>query len=446
MHLISGYDFRNILTFEGIIMKKFDINKLTSEDKDEKVYSVPANPGLCVKVYRSGRKKFYYRHVYAPGRSKYIPIGVYPIYCIDTDREKMLQIKRSIEFGEFISKDADVRFVDVMKKAIEAHLSSQQSKSTTSRTYRTRSNQLVQFFKNSKLTDVKAQDIRDVYNKFEREAKLATLKRIHQIMGIVYQYAIKEGYIAAHQNPLTEVNYEGNYKKYSKKNVRHHEKLTDVCNLSDFLRSVCAQKDEKLHYIMATIFMCLTGMRIDSVIKLKWKYFDENFSRMQYPKTVLKGEKMTEPSREDLLLPMSPILQELMEKYRKTVNPFASYRRGEYVFMGLRGRASIDGLRTFVKEMSGQKITPHGLRGTFTTWAKKKHSVHGVLPLFIRMYLHQTPTEDEIAGAYTDVHYTDVHYTDVEIQEQLLKLGAWYSEFLRSQFDYVTPILEKLYI
>jgi len=63
------------------------------------------------------------------------------------------------------------------------------------------------------------------------------------------------------------------------------------------------------------------------------------------------------------------------------------------------------------------------------------------MPMFIRMYLHQTPTEDEIAGAYTDVHYLDP-----EIQEELLKLGSWYSEFLKSQFDYVTPILEKLYI
>jgi len=127
-------------------MKKFDITKLTSEGKDEKVYSIPANPGLCIKVYRSGHKKFYYRNVYAPGRSRYIAIGPYPVYDIVSAREKMIKIKRSIEFGEFISKDSDVRFIDVMKKAIEAHLSSQQSKSTTSRTYRTRSNQLVQFF------------------------------------------------------------------------------------------------------------------------------------------------------------------------------------------------------------------------------------------------------------------------------------------------------------
>ena len=422
-------------------MKKCSIDKLDSQGKDEKVYSVPANPGLCIKVYRSGHKKFYYRNVYAPGRSRYISIGPYPVYDIDSAREKMIKIKRNIEFGGFISKDENIRFVDILKKAIETHLDSQKTKPTTSRTYRTRANQLVQYFKNARLVDITVQDIRDVYNLFEREGKIASLKRIHQIMTLIYQYAIKYGYITPEQNPLTQVGYQTNYKQYSKKDVKHHEKLTDVGNLSDFLAAVCAEKDDKLHYIMASIFMCLTGMRIDSVIKLKWKYFSENFSRMQYPKTVLKGEKLTEPNREDLLLPLSPILQNLMEAYRKTINPFVSYRRGEYVFTGLRGRASIDGLRAFIKEMSGYKITPHGLRGTFVTWAKKKHSVHGVMPMFIRMYLHQTPTEDEIAGAYTDVHYLDP-----EIQEELLKLGSWYSEFLKSQFDYVTPILEKLYI
>lgn len=423
-------------------MKKFDITKLTSEGKDEKVYSIPANPGLCIKVYRSGHKKFYYRNVYAPGRSRYIAIGPYPVYDIDSAREKMIKIKQNLEFGGFISKDENIRFVDILKKAIETHLgSSQQSKSTTAKTYRNRANQLIRHFKNSKLTDITVQNIRDLYNLFESEGKIATLKRVNQIMTLVYNYAIKYGYITPEQNPLTQVAYKANYKQYSKKDVKHHEKLTDVCNLADFLTNVCAQKDEKLHYIMASLFMAMTGMRIDSVIQLKWKYFDKNFSRMNYPKTVLKGEKLREPNREDLLLPLSPILQNLVEAYRKTINPFVSYRRGEYVFTGLRGRASIDGLRAFVKEMSGQKITPHGLRGTFTTWAKKKHSVHGVLPMYIRMYLHQTPSEDEIAGAYTDVHYSDP-----EIQEELLKLGTWYSEFLKNQYDYVTPILKKLYI
>ena len=104
-------------------MKKFDIDKLNSEGKDEKIYTVPASNGLTIKVYRSGRKKFYYRRVHAPGRSKYYPIGEYPLYDLDRAREKMLQIRRSIEFGDFISRDEDITFIEVMKKAIEEHLS-----------------------------------------------------------------------------------------------------------------------------------------------------------------------------------------------------------------------------------------------------------------------------------------------------------------------------------
>ena len=63
-----------------------------------------------------------------------------------------------------------------------------------------------------------------------------------------------------------------------------------------------------------------------------------------------------------------------------------------------------------------------------------------MVPLFfVKMYLHQKPARDEIEAAYTEIHYSDR-----EAQEQLTKLSIWYSESLRNQFDYVTPILEKL--
>ena len=56
------------------------------------------------------------------------------------------------------------------------------------------------------------------------------------------------------------------------------------------------------------------------------------------------------------------------------------------------------------------------------------------------MYLHQKPARDEIEAAYTEISYRDA-----EAQEQLAKLGRWYSEFLREQYDFVKPVLEKLY-
>ena len=140
---------------------------------------------------------------------------------------------------------------------------------------------------------------------------------------------------------------------------------------------------------------------------------------MTYPKEKFKGEKSTEANREDLILPICPILQNILQKYKKTINPFATYRRdSEDVFVGIRGRINGDGLRMFVKELSDDKITPHGLRGTLTTWSKKRLD-HMVPLFFIKMFLHQKPSKDEIEAAYTDILYTDN-----EVHEHLLKLGV----------------------
>lgn len=419
-------------------MKKFDIEKLNSEGKDEKIYTVPASNGLTIKVYKSGRKKFYYRRVHAPGRSKYYPIGEYPLYDLDRAREKMLQIRRSIEFGDFISRDEDITFIDVMKKAIDEHLSNK--KPTTAKTFNVRCNRLVNHFRNKKLLAVTPQDIRDLYNPLERGRHLATLKRINQMMEIIYSYATKNGYISGEKNPLRSVNYAENYLKYENSNAKHHPKLITLDDLHDFFKSLASQDEAKITYVVAAIFCAATGLRIDSVVNVKWSYFNSDFSKMCYPKTKLKGERETEERREDLLLPLPPLLQEILKKYKTTINPFAAYQRSsEYVFCGLRGKISVDGLRKFVKEVSNYKITPHGLRGTLTTWSKKRLE-HQVPLFYVKMYLHQQPTTDEI-----DKAYTEISYTDQEAQEHLSRLGKWYSEFLVSQYDFVAPVLEKLY-
>ena len=419
-------------------MKKFDIERLTSDGKIEKVYGVPTVNGLCVKVYKSGRKKFYYRRRVGNGRSKYILIGEFPVYDIDKAREKLLKIRQSIEFGEFISRDEDALFVDVMKKALTSYYIN--SKDSTQRTCNMRTNHLVAHFKNTKIVDVTPQQIKDIYNEIESSGRLATLKRINQIMGITYKYAEKHGYISRDMNPLPEVNYKDNYKHYENSKAKHHPKLTGLEDIAIFLENLCSVKDDKLHYTLATLFTMLTGTRSESVVCLRWSYFNEDFSKMVYPKGKLKGEKSTEANREDLILPMPPILQNILYRYRKTTNPYATYCRDqEYVFVGIRGRITCDGLRMFVKELSDEKITTHGLRGTLTTWSKKRLD-HMVPLFFIKMFLHQKPSKDEIEAAYTEIHYTDK-----EVQEQLLKLGTWYSEFLKSQYDYVTPILAKLY-
>lgn len=418
-------------------MKKFDLDKLNSEGKDEKIYTVPASNGLTIKVYKSGRKKFYYRRVHAPGRSKYYPIGEYPLYDLDRAREKMLQIRRSIEFGDFISRDEDITFVEVMKKAIGAHLTG--AKPTTIKTLSVRCNRLISHFRNAKLAAITPQMVRDLYNPLETQGQLATLKRINQMMEIIFQYAIKNGYISENKNPLIAVNYAKNYKKYENSAATHYPKLVSLDDLRDFFKSLSEQDESKITYAVATIFCAITGLRVESVSATKWSYFNEDFSVLTYPKTKLKGELSTEGRREDLILPIPPILQQILQKYKATTNPFSAFRRTEYVFSGIRGQIKSDGLRKFVKDVSGDRITPHGLRGTLATWSKKRLE-HQVPLFYVKMYLHQKPARDEIEAAYTEISYRDA-----EAQEQLAKLGKWYSEFLRERYDFVKPVLEKLY-
>lgn len=234
-------------------MRKFDLDKLTSEGKEERVVAIPANAGLYIKIYRSGRKKFYYRQIIAKGRSKFIALGAYPLYDIDRAREKMMQVKRSIEFGEFYSKDENITFVDVMKKAISAHLTG--AKPTTIKTLSVRCNRLISHFRNAKLTAITPQMVRDLYNPLETQGQLATLKRINQMMEIVFQYAIKNGYMAEDKNPLIAVNYSKNYKKYENSAATHYPKLVSLDDLRDFFRNLAEQDESKITYSVATIFL-----------------------------------------------------------------------------------------------------------------------------------------------------------------------------------------------
>lgn len=418
-------------------MRKFDLDKLTSEGKEERVVAIPANAGLYIKIYKSGRKKFYYRQIIAKGRSKFIALGAYPLYDIDRAREKMMQVKRSIEFGEFYSKDENITFVEIMKKAISAHLTG--AKPTTIKTLSVRCNRLISHFRNAKLSAITPQMVRDLYNPMETQGQLATLKRINQMMEIIFQYAIKNGYMSEDKNPLIAVNYAKNYKKYENSAATHYPKLVSLDDLRDFFRNLAEQDESKITYSVAAIFCAITGLRVESVVTTKWSYFSEDFSTLTYPKSKLKGELSTEGRREDLILPIPPILQQILQKYKATTNPFAAFRRTEYVFSGIRGQIKSDGLRKFVKDVSGDKISPHGLRGTLATWAKKRLE-HQVPLFYVKMYLHQKPARDEIEAAYTEISYRDA-----EAQEQLAKLGKWYSQFLVSQYDFVTPVLEKLY-
>ena len=207
-----------------------------------------------------------------------------------------------------------------------------------------------------------------------------------------------------------ELDYDENYEHYRAATAVHHPILTTKEDVAAFLKNVANCPDTALASAVATLLMFNTGLRLESVCEIRWGYFNEDFSTLFYSKSALKGEKATEDSRQDLILPIAPSMARILAAYKNTVN--ANVRKhDDIVFLGrnFEGKPrpiNKDALREYVKRVSDDKITPHGLRGTLTTWSKKRLD-HMVPLFFIKMFLHQKPSKDEIEAAYTEIHYTD---------------------------------------
>ena len=104
-----------------------------------------------------------------------------------------------------MSKDENITFIEVMKKAIVEHLV--EAKPTTIKTLSARCNRFVNHFKNKKLLDVTPQDVRNLYNPLKANGQLATLKRINQMAGIFFQALFN---LSSHKGVLS---YDGYYEK-----------------------------------------------------------------------------------------------------------------------------------------------------------------------------------------------------------------------------------------
>ena len=178
--------------------------------------------------------------------------------------------------------------------------------------------------------------------------------------------------------------------------------------------------------------------------EIRWEFFNEDFSTLFYSKSALKGEKATEDSRQDLILPIAPRMAKILKAFKNTVNNNVK-KHADIVFLGrdFEGKPRAinkDALRDYVKRTSDYKITPHGARGTFKTWSKKLFDEHGLPLAYIRMYLHQQPEDDEVG-----VSYTHLNYTDEKVQKHLRKMAEWWEKFLLDKYDYTEKILSKLF-
>lgn len=406
-------------------------------------YRIPDTRKLYVEVFRNGTKKFKLRY-FKNHRQRYISVGEFPLITVAQAELKAFEIERQIVNDEYVSRQAKEEFYKVAEKAIEAYGKAKNLKLKTIQHYKKRLNIINRTLARKPIHEVNVSDLRKIYSEYEERGTLEMLKRINQLFQIVFKYAIKKEFIKKTKNPLLELDYDENYEHYRAATATHHPILVTEEDISAFLENVANCPDTALISAVATLLMLNTGLRLESLCEIKWSYFNEDFSTLWYSKSDLKGEKATEDSRQDLILPIAPAMAKILKAFKNTVNNNVK-KHADIVFLGrdFEGKPRAinkDALRDYVKRTSDYKITPHGARGTFTTWTKKLFDEHGLPLAYIRMYLHQQPEDDEFG-----VSYTHLNYTDEKVQKHLRKMAEWWEKFLLDKYDYTEKILSKLF-
>jgi integrase len=152
-------------------------------------------------------------------------------------------------------------------------------------------------------------------------------------------------------------------------------------------------------------FLILTNVRTDAVLKAKWTEFDLNAMVWTVPLANLKDRKHR---REGFRVPLTDRSLEILRQMQEV-------RTSDYVFPGLAAGKPLSNmaLLTLIKRMngnppgkwldpaSGRRITAHGFRATFRTWAEEATGFpHAVIEQAMG---HQVGSEVERAYRRTDV-------------------------------------------
>ncbi|MBJ8024809.1 site-specific integrase [Bacillus cereus] len=216
----------------------------------------------------------------------------------------------------------------------------------------------------------------NLLNKLGSHYAKNTLIAIHQVFSMMIKQAIRDHYFNA--NPISEA------KLPREKYVANNEELKywQKDELNKFLNCL---KDKKQHKEL-TMFLLLafSGLRIGEAVCLKWNDIDFENATIHVNKTIFQKKglrhdyQLTEPKTRSSYrkVPIPPQGINQLKNWRHQQNQLIMENRNTYnnlnfIFADKTGhptpaRNFSYKLSTFAKKANVPKITPHGLRHTYT--------------------------------------------------------------------------------
>ena len=361
----------------------------------ERPYKLSDGGGLHLLITQAGGKLWRWKYRF-DGAEKLMALGRYPEVALADARERRDAARKRLANGidpmaERMAEKTAVKVATehTFEKIAALWLEHWQGNKSARHSATTQNRLRVNVYPvlgERPIAEVEPMELVQLAKGIEARGASDMAKRILQIVGMVFRYAVAHGYIK--RNPAAEIRPSDILKPTRKTNMAR----IDARELPALLRSIEVYEGGQLTRL-AIKLMALTFVRTSELIGARWEEFDFDARRWSIPATRMK---MKTPH----IVPLSIQAVEVLELLR-TISG-----NGELVFPGEQDSTKPMSNMTILKalERMGYKgrMTGHGFRGLASTILHEQGYNHD----HIELQLAHAP-RNAVSAAYNHALYLE---------------------------------------
>jgi integrase len=361
----------------------------------ERPYKLSNGGGLHLLITQAGGKLWRWKYRF-DGAEKLMALGRYPEVALADARERRDAARKRLANGidpmaERMAEKTAVKVATehTFEKIAELWLEHWKGNKSARHSATTRNRLKVNVYPvlgERPIADVEPMELVQLAKGIEARGASDMAKRILQIVGMVFRYAVAHGY--SKRNPVAEIRPSDILKPTRKTNMAR----IDARELPALLRSIEVYEGRQLTRL-AIKLMALTFVRTSELIGARWEEFDFDAQRWSIPETRMK---MKTPH----IVPLSIQAVEVLELLRTISGT------GELVFPGEQDSTKTMSNLTILKalERMGYKgrMTGHGFRGLASTILHEQGYNHD----HIELQLAHAP-RNAVSAAYNHALYLE---------------------------------------
>jgi integrase len=321
-------------------------------------YKLADGEGLFLLIMPNGSKYWRLRYYFA-GREKTLALGVYPDTSLADARERRSQARKAVAAGKdpSESKKAAKRlstlnnantFEVVAREWFEKREHEWKPTSIRSKRIYLESHLLPKMSRRP-IAAITSPEVLEMLRVIEGRGTLDTARRVMQMCGQIFMYAIATG--RADRNPVPDLR--GALKTPL---VKHHHFL-QAAELPDFLKHLTAY-DGSLQTQLALRLLLLTFVRTNELRGARWSEIDWDKAEWRIPAERMKMKELH-------IVPLSKQAIDVLQKLKEFTGSF------EYVFPNQQNPAKFMSENTMLYALYRMgyhsRATGHGFRSTAST-------------------------------------------------------------------------------